>query len=144
MHWDQITKESTGIYICQAKNKETNQYETLEYYLCPVEPKNSTIIGSNFNNGAELKVELTQAFNLTCDFSGIPRPKLTWYKGENDAKKPLEFSDSDHKSLENDGKILRIKFTKDEDEGVYACEAKYGKNSEKRSVTIEISKIFLF
>lgn len=98
------------------------------------------INASNFNNGAIWKVELSHTFNLTCDFSGVPQPKLNWYKYENDEKKELKFKDSDHKSLLNDGKMLRLASVTLEDEGTYECEAKYGHNSDQRSVTIQISK----
>lgn len=141
MYWDKFTKTSTGNYICQAKNKETNQNETLHYILNAVEPIRPTINGSNFDNGTKWNVKLSQAFNLTCDFSGVPRPKLTWYKYENDdERKPLKIDEAKHMSLENDEKIVCINYAKDEDEGKYECEAKYGQFSDQRSVTIKISK----
>ena len=75
---------------------------------------------------------------------GVPRPKLVWYKYENDVKKALEFNNHEHMCLENDGKMLRLKFAKVEDEGTFECEAKYDEFSDQRSVTIKISMEFIF
>lgn len=140
MHWDKITEASTGNYTCKAKNRETGENETISYALHAIHLNKPTIIESNFDNEAVWKSELHDKFNLTCDFSGVPRPKLNWYIYEKNERKALDFSDHDHISLENNGKTIRFKFVKKDDQGKYECEAKHGQFSDQRSVTIEISK----
>lgn len=140
MHWDRIPEASTRNYTCLAKNEETGENETIYFDLQAIHPEDPTINSSNFGNGTVLNVEPMDPFNLTCDFSGVPRPKLNWYKYENNERKALNFTDPNHMSLENYGKTLDIKFAKEKDEGRYECEAKYGEKFDQRSVTIEISK----
>ena len=144
LHWNKISEASVGIYNCRAKNKETNDIETKDYDLRVVKLEKPRITESSFEDGDVMNVDLTEAVNLTCEFTGVPRPELVWYKYENDVKKALEFNNHEHMCLESDGRMLRLKFAKVEDEGTFECEAKYDEFSDQRSITIKISMEFIF
>lgn len=143
LHWSKISEASVGNYSCRAKNKETNDIDAIAYNLRVVKPEKPRITESNFEDGAVLNVEQTDAVNLTCEYTGIPRPKLQWYKYEDGVKKALEIDNPEHMCLENDRRMLRLKFTKNEDEGKFECEVKYDEFSDQRSVTIKISTEFM-
>lgn len=139
MYWVKVTELSQGNYTCRAIKKETGENDIKDFLLQAIPSESPKIHYSNFENGSVRTVQLMQDFNLTCNFSGVPRPELKWFKCENDEKTAVNLTDRNHIELEGDGEILYFKFSKETDEGKYLCEAKYGQLSDQRSVYIEIS-----
>lgn len=144
LQWKKISETNAGIYSCRAKNKETNEIKIKDYDLRVVKPEMPKITDSNFKDKSVIEVDLTDAVNLTCEFSGVPRPKLIWYKYENGEREMVKIDNKEHMCLENDGKMLRLKFIKEEDERKFQCEVSYDEFSDQRSVTIKISTKFTF
>lgn len=116
IHWESIDLDAMGTYVCKTRTIKNDVEETksLKLEVVKTEPP---VIDSRLKNGQVLKSPLGKPVELTCNFSGIPEPKLDWYKNGNKIKP----KDDKHLTIDDNGHTIHLHFTNPEDEGKYMC-----------------------
>lgn len=121
IHWSSIEQEAAGRYFCRVKIKKNDIYLNKSWTLKVIEPTLPSIIASNFESGHSQKHRLNNHAKLLCTFSGIPRPKISWYKINDSKFDPI--ANDTHFLLLEDNSILSIEHLNTGDEGKYRCVA---------------------
>ncbi|KAM9722140.1 hemicentin-2 isoform 3-T3 [Dama dama] len=102
----EVAPEDAGSYSCQAANEIGRDEETVTlYYTDP--PSVSAV------NGVVLAAEGEEAV-LACEATGVPPPRVIWYRGDLEMILASEDSSSG---------MLRIPVVRERDAGVYTCRA---------------------
>lgn len=138
IHWSSIEPSAAGEYFCRARIMNSDSYMNKSWELKVIEPTLPSIVTSNFVSGQSQKHRLGHNVKLVCKFSGIPRPKISWYHGNNEI---VSMANDLHFSLMEDNSTLSIHLNTD-DEGHYRCvgENRAGRVSHEMKLIIE-SKI---
>lgn len=139
IRWNSIPSNAAGKYVCRASTIQSDNPDFRSWELQLVEPSKPRVIYSNMENGKVLRKVMTENLQLFCNFSGIPYPKISWYK--DGVKIVPESNESRVLTLENDT-LLDILFTKEEDDGRFKCIAENRLGSAEREVTVKISSKF--
>lgn len=110
-----------------------------------VVPKRPEVYDSNIENGKTMKNSLGEPLQMRCKFTGIPRPKITWYKDGNEiTPESLAGSNDSRIALRESDTVLDIHFIKAEDEGRYKCAAANRIGTISREAVLKItSKILI-
>lgn len=118
IHWHSIDAEASGNYTCRVKLIKSDTYLNKSWELNVVQPT-LPVIQTNIKPGQTQKHSLGEHIELLCKCSGLPLPKITWYKNDNEIQPDAKLG---HISLlENDSK-LHIQLNEN-DEGWYKCVA---------------------
>lgn len=136
IRWNSISSEAEGKYVCRANVIKDDSPDFESWELQIVEPSKPHLIDSNIENGKVLRTVLGERLKLRCNFSGIPHPKISWYK--DGVKIVAESNDSRLLTLQDDT-VLDFYFIKGEDEGRFKCVAKNRLGSAARETTLKIS-----
>ncbi|XP_036354448.1 hemicentin-1-like isoform X2 [Octopus sinensis] len=107
------TLEDKGQYRCVATN-EAGKMKRLYNVNINVPPRIK-----DSENVKRKEILIRKSLTLLCQASGIPPPKITWYK----SNKPISFPNSNY-SFNEDHKILRINSVNITDRARYMCNAK--------------------
>ncbi|XP_053415690.1 hemicentin-2 [Nycticebus coucang] len=101
-----VAPEDAGNYSCQATNEVGTDQETVTlYYTDP--PSVSAV-------NAVVLAAIGEEAELVCEVSGVPPPRVVWYRGGLEMILPPEGSSSG---------TLRIPAAQERDAGVYTCRA---------------------
>lgn len=117
IRWSSIGSVASGKYVCRANVIKDDSIDSREWDLEIVEPKRPDVIESNID-GKSMKHLLGEPLQLRCEFSGIPRPNIKWYKDGNEI---INEGNNSRMSLNDDNTLLDIHYIKAEDEGRYKC-----------------------
>ncbi|XP_066993605.2 hemicentin-1 isoform X2 [Anabrus simplex] len=123
-----ITKDDEGVYTCLAVNEagRTSADITVKVLIPPKFVNSAPLLTRNELIGASIM--------LDCSSTGLPEPKVTWYRNGNrllDSLIPgLEISADNH--------ILQIPNLKFEDAGDYVCLSENKVGKEERAFTIKV------
>ncbi|KAM4642152.1 hemicentin-1 [Discoglossus pictus] len=109
LHLDKAQVANTGHYMCVAVNVagQADRKYDLKVFVPP-----SFLVSNKHEN---ISVVERNPVTLTCEMSGIPPPKVTWYK---DGQPPTQKSSL---QIMSGGMILRLSYTALSDAGQYAC-----------------------
>lgn len=118
IRWKSIDASASGQYECRA-NVIDGKVETKMWELDVVQPQKPEV-DPNFKSGGVLKKPVGEPIKLKCQFRGIPTPKLVWYKNDHEIQSDV---DDKHVTLDDNGTVLHLHYTKAEDEGKYKCVA---------------------
>nr|XP_023029901.1 vascular endothelial growth factor receptor 1-like [Leptinotarsa decemlineata] len=141
--------EDAGTYGCRVNSvnsTENYEYKKITVFVkVPVKPSltdpKSEVIETNFPKDVK----------MACQVSGIPKPKITWYKNDIDIK-----AEGARIIIDDENQTLRFNTTREDDAAEYKCMAKNKigvvfkhwslrfKNSQKTSVWLYIVIIILF
>lgn len=139
IRWNSIPSEAAGKYVCHANTLKDDLPDFRSWELQIVEPSKPQVIESNIENGKVLRSAMGDRLKLRCNFSGIPYPKISWYK--DGVKIVPESNESRILTLEDDT-VLDIYYTREEDDGRFKCSAKNRLGSASREITLRISSRF--
>lgn len=141
VHLHSIKKEANGQYFCHVKIiNSDDSYVNKSWNLQVIEPTLPSIISSNIVSGQSQTFLLEEDVKLICKFSGIPRPKITWYK-DNSVINPI--ANDSHVTLFDDNSILSIHLNA-ADEGKYfkcVAENRAGQTSHEMKLIIKSNMI---
>ncbi|XP_055255516.1 hemicentin-2 isoform X3 [Moschus berezovskii] len=101
-----VAPEDAGSYSCQAANEIGRDEETVTLYYTDL-PSVSAV------NGVVLAAEGEEAV-LACEATGVPPPRVIWYRGDLEMILASEDSSSG---------MLRIPVVRERDAGIYTCRA---------------------
>lgn len=105
-----------------------------------VEPSKPNLFDTNMDHAKESK-KVGDSLKLVCNFTGIPHPKISWYKDDTQIKPE---NNESRIALYHDDTSLDFLYVKAEDEGHYKCEAKNRLGVVSREIKLKITgKIFL-
>lgn len=136
LRWKSINATASGTYVCKANVIKDDSEETKTWELNMELPKLPKIEESNFENGKTMEHLLGEPLKLSCLFSGIPKPRIVWYKDDDE----ITTVGNDSRITLNDyNSELYIKYTKPEDEGNYKCVAVNRIGSVEREATLKIT-----
>lgn len=136
IHWNSISKTDSGEYLCQAFQIRNNTYENRTFELEVNEAKQPEIVETNIENGLIVKYALAEQFQLNCKFNGLPNPKITWLK-DNEEIMPEE--DDKRIEIRENNTVLNIQYLKAEDAGKYKCLAQNRNGSAFRETALQIT-----
>lgn len=136
IRWKSIGSAAAGKYVCRANVIKDDSPDFKSWELAIVEPSRPNLIESNIDNGKVLKNLLGEPLRLRCKFSGIPHPKISWYK---DGSEIIPESNKSRIITVEDNTVLDFDFLREEDEGRYKCFAKNRLGSISREATLKIS-----
>lgn len=136
IRWNSIGSSAGGKYVCRANVIKDDSPDFKSWELNIVEPSRPQIIESTIENGKVLRNLLGEPLQMRCKFSGIPHPKITWYK---DGSKIVPESNESRIILLEENTVLDVQFIKDEDEGRYKCVGRNRLGSVSREAVLKIS-----
>lgn len=136
LRWNAIASDASGKYVCRANVIKDDSPEEKTWQVTVVEPKVPEIEEINFENGKSLKHLLGEPLQLRCKFSGIPRPKVTWFK---DGDEITSEGNNSRIAIREDNTLLDIHFIKGEDDGEYKCVAQNRLGSSTRQAKLKIT-----
>ncbi|KAF4016760.1 hypothetical protein G4228_008189 [Cervus hanglu yarkandensis] len=119
-----VAPEDAGSYSCQAANEIGRDEETVTlYYTDP--PSVSAV------NGVVLAAEGEEAV-LACEATGVPPPRVIWYRGDLEMILASEDSSSG---------MLRIPVVHERDAGVYTCRAVNELGDASAEIRLEVGRV---
>ncbi|XP_043918409.1 vascular endothelial growth factor receptor 2 isoform X1 [Protopterus annectens] len=110
LRFQNISLQDQGMYVCMARNQKTNEIQCLTKYVLVQERMPPAVIGLQ-----HASVNASETLEITCNVSGVPTPRITWFKNNQTVLK-----DSGVVFLESN-QTLTIQRVKKEDSGVYTC-----------------------
>ncbi|XP_055298875.1 vascular endothelial growth factor receptor 1-like isoform X17 [Sitodiplosis mosellana] len=134
IRWKSIDGSASGQYECRA-NVIGGTVESKMFELDVVQPQKPEI-DPNFKSGGVSKKPVGEPIKLKCQFRGIPTPQLTWYKNGNEIRPDV---DDKHITLDDNGTVLHLHYTKAEDEGKYKCVAINRIGSTSHETTLKMT-----
>lgn len=136
IRWTSIDGSAAGKYVCRANVIKDDSPDSKSWDLEIVEPSRPNVIESSIENGKILRNSLGEPLQLRCKFSGIPRPKISWYK---DGIEIIPESNESRIILLDENTMLDVQYIKAEDEGRYKCVAQNRLGSVSREAALKIS-----
>ncbi|KAK9873019.1 hypothetical protein WA026_020752 [Henosepilachna vigintioctopunctata] len=130
-----INHNDTGNYTCWLYNTEDEIRQEINMSHITFNVSKSvppTLIRSNLNDSME--INFVSQLELICDFRGLPKPTITWYKNNQ------VFSPSGTRIVtDRNNKRITFKLMKPQDEGTYRCEGTnyLGTRTKEMSLTIK-------
>lgn len=140
LRWKSVSTNTAGRYVCRANVVKDDSHDEIAWYAEIVEPKLPEVVTSNIGDGKTLKNSMGEPIQMRCEFFGIPRPKITWYRDGNEIM--IENNDT-RVSLHDNDTIFDIHFLKAEDEGRYKCVAANRIGSVSREAVLKITSKFI-
>lgn len=134
IRWKSIDESASGQYECRA-NVINGTTESKTWDLDVVQPQKPEV-DSNFKSGGVSKKPVGEPIKLKCQYRGIPTPQLTWYKNGNEIRPE---ADDKHITLDENGTVLHLHYTKAEDEGKYKCVATNRIGSTSHETTLKMT-----
>lgn len=135
IRWNSIKREDSGKYVCRANVIKSDSYVNKSLELDVMESKEPEIVVTNIEPGLQLNFSLGEPVQLICKFSGIPRPKITWYKDEKEITGEANNSGA---TLHEDDSVLSIHLN-EKDEGIYKCVAENRAGLISRQTQLKIT-----
>ncbi|KAK3920398.1 Vascular endothelial growth factor receptor 1 [Frankliniella fusca] len=127
-----VTKANQGLYTCESQPYQSGliHEQSIRFNVTNMEPPG--FYKTNLKGNVEELVEGQQT-SLYCIPTGLPTPKVTWYKG----KTPL-INLTDNMEFGENGYILDFKYLTKEDDGEYTCEVSSRAGTAKQSKTFRL------
>lgn len=140
LRWASVSNDSSGRYVCRANVIKDDTSEEKEWWLDIIQPQVPIVDESKENiKSGTLNRSLGEPLQLHCNFIGVPRPQIIWYK---DNTEIVEDENSTRIGFRENNTILDIRFIKMEDQGKYECTAtnRLGKSSLHTTLKISSKK----
>ncbi|XP_058883994.1 vascular endothelial growth factor receptor 1-like isoform X2 [Acipenser ruthenus] len=122
-----VSQEHSATYVCTARHGRTGKEVRLEKRIDIIAQEAPLLL----RNLSAQQVNVSSSITLTCPAEGVPNPHITWYKDS------LKLQQGSGIILAPGGN-LTIERVKEEDEGVYKCEATNQKGSVESSAYIAV------
>lgn len=136
IRWSSIGSEAIGKYVCRANVIKDDSPDSKTWEMRIVEPKRPSVEESNIQNGKVLKNMLGEPLRLNCKFTGIPRPKITWYKDDTEI---LPETNDPRVVFHDNNTVLAIQYIKAGDDGRYKCVGANRIGSVTRETVLKIT-----
>ncbi|CAH1110876.1 unnamed protein product [Psylliodes chrysocephalus] len=127
---DDASYNDSGLYSCRVSiNASDYIFKNMSFLI--TDPVRAQIIDSNMVG--EMLEDFPKSVSFSCVVKGIPKPKIFWYKNDEDLKPKKD----QRISFENDNQLLKFNETKPSDQGTYKCLAIYKEFSDFREVKLK-------
>ncbi|XP_041116100.1 vascular endothelial growth factor receptor 1-like [Polyodon spathula] len=122
-----VSQEHSATYVCTARHVHTGKEVRLKKRIDVIAQEAPLLL----RNLSAQQVNVSSSITLSCPAEGVPNPHITWYKDS------LKLQQGSGIILAPGGN-LTIKRIKEEDEGMYKCEATNQKGSAESSAYIAV------
>ncbi|GLG93183.1 Protein sevenless [Gryllus bimaculatus] len=121
----------SGSYLCFLDELE----ETTVEYKLDVKPQRNVFPRDVNMNNTVWMANTRDKLTLRCNFDGLPRPTISWFKDSEPFALPLG---GEQFRLQDGNKTLVIGFVTEADQGEYRCRAANRVHSEERWVRVQL------
>uniref|UniRef100_A0A4W3HQ32 receptor protein-tyrosine kinase n=1 Tax=Callorhinchus milii TaxID=7868 RepID=A0A4W3HQ32_CALMI len=123
-----VSQDQSGIYECAARNIITQEIVHQKKHVY-VEAQEAPFL---LRNLSKQEVNISSSITLECQVGGRPAPQITWYKNE-------QYLNVESGIILGPGsRMLIIERVKEEDEGLYQCQASNRKGFVETSAYITV------
>ncbi|XP_039601441.1 vascular endothelial growth factor receptor 1 isoform X2 [Polypterus senegalus] len=127
-----VSQENSGTYVCTVRNLQTGEEVSQEQHINIVAQEAPRLLHGLTNQ----TVNVSSTIILECPATGIPYPQISWYKNSQRLQQGPGII------LTVGSKSLIIERVKEDDEGMYRCEAVNRKGSVKSTAYLNVQTAF--